>query len=198
MRAAAATLVFLPALAAAQVIEFESGGLHYQTLTKSGVTIMFARLPVQVREYAILQVAVSNGSGKPCIVRPDDFTWKREDGSALRPAVARNVVGEMLDKAGRNDVIRLVSTYEMGLYGMSRILSTSGYEGRRQSALAEVGSAKLKAAAAASAICFVQSKLAPGDSTDGAVFFATAGKPMGAGKLVVRAAGELFEFQTSE
>src|SRR3974390_1143583 len=45
----------------AQAIRFESGGLQYQTLTRSGITIMFAELPVEVREYAVLQVAVSNG-----------------------------------------------------------------------------------------------------------------------------------------
>src|SRR5579884_353929 len=42
----------------AQIIEFESGGLKYQTLTKSGVTVMVASLPAHVRDYAILQVAV--------------------------------------------------------------------------------------------------------------------------------------------
>ena len=46
----------------AQIIEFESGGLKYKTLTHNGVTIMFASLPTHVREYAILQVAISNGS----------------------------------------------------------------------------------------------------------------------------------------
>jgi len=29
----------------AQVIEFESNGLKYQTLTRSGVTVMFAIMP---------------------------------------------------------------------------------------------------------------------------------------------------------
>ena len=64
---------------------------------------------------------------------------------------ARVVVQQFLDKGGRNDVIRLVGTYEVGLYGMSRFQSTSGYEQRRQAALAEVSSSRLKAAAAASA-----------------------------------------------
>ena len=38
----------------AQVIEFESNGLKYQTLTKNGVTIMYANLPSHVREYSVL------------------------------------------------------------------------------------------------------------------------------------------------
>ena len=40
----------------------------------------------------------------------------------------------------------------------------------------------------------VQTKLGPGESTDGAVFFATAGKPMGPAKLVVRTNTDTFEF----
>ena len=37
----------------------------------------------------------------------------------------------------------------------------------------------MKAAAAASALALVQTKLTPGESTDGAVFFPTEGKPLG-------------------
>lgn len=40
--------------AAAQIIEFESGGLKYKTMTRNGVTIMFATLPRHIRDYAIL------------------------------------------------------------------------------------------------------------------------------------------------
>ena len=68
----------------AQVIEFETNGLKYQTLTKSGVTIMFATLPQRLHDYAILQVAVSNGSKAPYMIRPEDFTYERLDGSVVR------------------------------------------------------------------------------------------------------------------
>ena len=57
----------------AQVIEFESGGLKYQTLTRSGLTIMFAHMPSQVRNYSIIQVGVSNGATEPITVRPGGF-----------------------------------------------------------------------------------------------------------------------------
>jgi hypothetical protein len=70
----------------------------------------------------------------------------------------------------------------------------NAYEARRQAALAEVNSTKLKAAAAASAIALVQIKLLPGESTDGAVFFAAEGKTFGAGKLIVRTNTDVFEF----
>lgn len=190
-----AFLALLGGLASAQVIEFESGGLRYQTLSKDGLTIMFAHLPPQVREYAIVQVAVSNGSSSACTIRPEDFTYHRSDDSFIRAASANTVVGSLLQKAGRNDVIKLVSTYEMGLYGIVRFRSTNGYEQRRRSALAEVSSTKLKAAAAASAIALVETKLSPGESTDGAVFFSAFGRPLEGGRMKVNACGRIFEFE---
>jgi hypothetical protein len=180
--------------ACSQVIEFESNGLKYQTLTRGGVTVMYAHLPTHVREYAVLQVAISNGGKTPHTISPEDFLFRRSEGAPVRGSAARKVVGELVEKGNRNDVIRLVSAYEMGLYGMSRFQSTNGYEQRRQAALAEVSSTRLKAAAAASAIAFVPTRLAAGQSTDGAVFFPAAGKPLGPGRLSVRAGGLLFEF----
>lgn len=188
-----AIVLVLPA--SAQVIEFESGGLKYQTLTRNGVTIMYAHLPILVRGYAALQVAVSNGGKQPLLIRPEDFVWNQEEATQLRPTPARQVVSELLQKGGRNDVIDLVAAYESGLYGVAQLRSSSGYEARRRSALGEVSSTRLKAAAAASAIVFVQMKLAAGESTDGALFFSTAGKPMPAGVLRVVAGGVLFEFE---
>lgn len=178
-----------------QAIEFESNGLKYQTLTRDGVTIMFAPLPAQVREYVVLQLAVSNGSPSARTIKAQDFRFVRNDGSIIVATPAHYVVQEFLDRGGRNDVIRLVGTYELSLYGLSRFQSTNGYEQRRQAALAEVSSSKLKAAAAASAIVFVTTKLAPGESTDGAVFFPTQGQPLGAGKLLATVGTVQFEFE---
>lgn len=183
-------------LAIGQVIEFESGGLHYQTLTRRGVTVMFANMPTHVREFTILQVAVSNGSQGPYTIRPEDFRFVREDGNILHAAAAREVVNILLEKGSRTDVIRLVSAYESGLYGIQRMLSTNSYEQRRQAALAEVQSTKVKAAAAASAIALVQTKLTPGQSTDGAVFFANEGKPLNGGRLIVNTNTDTFEFKS--
>lgn len=180
----------------AQVIEFDSGGLHYQTLTRRGVTVMFAHMPSHVREYTIVQVAVSNGSKSPYTIRPEDFRFMRSDGGMVRATPAVDVVNMLLEKGSRNDVIRLVSTYESGLYGIQRMLSTNGYEQRRQAALAEVQSTKVKAAAAASAIALVQIRLGPGQSTDGAVFFPSEGKPLTGGRLVVATNTDTFEFKS--
>jgi hypothetical protein len=196
LAACAAALSLCAALAWPQVIHFESNGLKYQTLTRGGVTVMFAPMPAQVLDFAVLQVAVSNGSAGHYMIRPEDFRFLRTDAPATRAWPARDVVSLLIDKGGRNDVIRLVSAYENALYGMTRMRSTNGYEARRQAALAEVGSTRLKAAAAASAIAFVQTRLAPGQSTDGAVFFhvpPAERRPL-AGRLVVSTNTDTFEF----
>jgi hypothetical protein len=180
--------------ARAQVIEFESNGLKYQTLTRSGVTVMFASLPSHVHEYAIIQVAVSNGSPGPYVIRPEDFTFVRSDGVTRRGASARSVISMLMQKGSGSDVIKLVTTYEASIYGNQHLKSTNGYEQRRQAALS-MGSTRLKAAAAASSVALVQTKLAPGQSTDGAVFFPAAGKPLGPGRVVVRTSSDVFEFK---
>ncbi len=192
-------VVALPLLyhpARAQVIEFESNGLKYQTLTKSGVTIMFAQMPSHLHTYAIIQVAVSNGSGGPYVIRPEDFSYVRADGSVIRATPARNVVQMLFQKGSGNDVIKLVTAYEASVYGNQHLKSTNGYEQRRQAALA-MSSTRLRAAATASALALVQSKLVPGESTDGAVFFETEGKPLGPGHLVVRTNTDTFDFNAS-
>jgi hypothetical protein len=180
----------------AQIIDFESNGLHYKTLTKGGITVMFAYLPSHLKQYSIMQVSISNGSPVPWMVKPEDFTYRRQDGTESQASAALAVVNSLLEKASRHDVVKLVTTYEAGLYGNVRLITNNGYESRRQSALAEGVSAKLKAGAAASAIALVPTKLASGDSTDGAVFLPNAGKPFGPGTLMVHTGGEMFEFPT--
>jgi hypothetical protein len=178
----------------AQIIPFESGGLKYKALTRGGMTIMFAQLHTHIRDYAILQVAISNGTPVAWAVKPEDFRFERDDGVWMQALAAKTVVTTLLEKASRSDVSRLVVAYETALYGNAEMHSTNGYEARRQDALAEIGSTKLKAAAAASAIALVTTKLAPGQSTDGAVFYPNGGKPLGSGRLVVEAGGEEFVF----
>jgi hypothetical protein len=178
----------------AQIIEFESGGMKYRTLTRGGMTIMWAHLPMHVRDYAVLQVAISNGSPVSWQVKPQDFRFEKPEGESMAALPAATVVQELMDHASRGDVIKLITAYETALTGNAHMHSTNGYESRRQNAQAELGGGKLRAAAAASAIAFVATKLLPGQSTDGAIFFLNGGKPLGAGKLLVNAAGETFEF----
>ncbi len=192
-------LVFLAAIPSqAQVIEFESNGLNYQTLTKGGVTIMYAMLPTHIKDYSIIQIAVSNGSPISWILKPEDFAFERSGGEVVPGSTAKSVVTRLMQSGGRNDVIKLVQTYEMSIYGLTRFKSTNGYEQRRQAAFGSVSSTKLKAAAAASAVAFSMTKLPAGQSTDGAIFFEHSGKGLGAGRLVVNAGGETFRFDMQD
>ena len=159
------------------------------------MTIILTQLPQRLRDFAILQVAVSNGSESPYVIRPEDFTFERLDGVVLRASPARTVVLMLQERGSASDVIKLVTSYENSIYANHQLKSTNGYEQRRQSVLA-MGSVKLKAAAAASALAMVQTKLAPGESTDGAVFFPTDGKILGGGHIVVRTNTDVFNFVT--
>jgi hypothetical protein len=189
-----AATFLLPAVGWGQVIEFESGGLRYQTLTKDGLTIMVAPLQSNVREYTVIQVAISNGSRTPFVLKPEDFLYRPEGGGEVPALPARTVVNSLIDRASKSDVVKLVMAYESGLYGNTQYKSTNGFEQRRQNALTDFTSTRLKAAATASALAFVQTKLAPGQSTDGAVFYSLAGKPLAPGVIRVRAGNAIFEF----
>src|SRR5258706_13901066 len=114
-------LILSIAVLHAQIIEFESGGLKYKTMTRNGVTVMFRTLPRHVRDYAILQVAISNGSPVSWAIKPEDFRFEKPDGQVIRALPAKTVVDTLLEKAGRNDVIKMISAYEAGLYGNSEM-----------------------------------------------------------------------------
>jgi hypothetical protein len=115
----------------------------------------------------------------------------------VRGVSERTVIDDLFRNAGTDDVIKLQSAYEKAIYGNQHIRSNNGYETRRQYAMA-MGPKGIKAAAAASAIAFVETKLGPGDSTDGAVFFANQGRELGAGRLVVRLGGLIYEFRPQD
>jgi len=183
---------------AAGPIDFESHGMHYEALTKSGITVMFAPLPPHVKDYNVVQVTVTNGSPVSWTVKPIDFSFTRHDGTVLQTISADEVVSSLLNKASRTDVIKLQLLYESSIYALSNFRSTNGYEQRREAAMAQFVNARFKAAAAASAITLTATKLKPGDSTDGAVFFEnrTKEKGLGAGRLVAHTCGETFFFET--
>lgn len=179
-------------------IEFQSHGLDYEALTKNGITVMFAPLPQHISNFNVVQVTVTNGSLVSWTVKATDFNFTRHDGTVLVPMSADYVVETLLEKANRNDVIKLQLLYENTIYALSNFRSTNGYEQRREAAMAQFVNRGFKAAAAASAITFVATKLKPGDSTDGAVFLEnrTKEKSLGAGRFVAHSCGEVFMFET--
>ena len=185
--------------AAGGPIDFESHGMHYEALTKNGITVMFAPLPPHVKDYNIVQVTVTNGSPVSWTVKPSDFSFTRHDGTVLQTISADDVVSSLLGRASRSDVIKLQLLYESSIYALSNFRSTNGYEQRREAAIAQFVNPRFKAAAAASAITLVPIKLKPTDSTDGAVFFEnrTKEKSLGAGRFVAHTCGETFFFETN-
>lgn len=188
-------LVALAPRANGQVIDFESNGLHYQALTKGGVTITFAKLPPHIVYFNAMQVTVTNGSPVSWTIRPEDFTFSRPDGTSIRGANADFVIDSLLDHATKGDVVKLQLLYEASIYAMPPTYrSTAGYEHRRQAAMTTFVNAKIKAAVSASAITLVPTKLRPGESTDGAIFFENHDKLLGPGRLIVDAAGEVYQF----
>lgn len=190
-----AALLGLAAMAFGQVIEYENNGQKYQTLTRRGLTVIVTHLPVQVAGYALIQVSVANGSDIHWTVKPEQFSYARA--AETTPALsADNVVNVMLAHASSNDTIKLMTAYERALYAIPNMRSNNGYEERRQSAMAFGGSTKLRAAAAASAITLAQVRLAPGDSTDGAVFIRLPHdqKSLIGGHVILQSEGETFQF----
>jgi hypothetical protein len=188
-------IVMMAGGAAGQVIDFESNGLHYQALTKGGVTITFAKLPPHVVYFNIMQVTVTNGSPVSWMVKPEDFTFVRSDGTSVHASNADTVIDSLLGHATKGDVVKLQLLYESSIYSMPPAYrSTAGYEHRRQAAMTTFVNAKIKAAVAASAITLVPTKLKPGESTDGAIFFENHEKMLGSGRLIVNTAGEVYQF----
>ena len=189
-----AMLVFSAGLTG-QVIDFESNGLHYQALTRNSVTVTFAKLPSHIAAYNVFQVTITNGSPVAWVVKPEDFTFARQDGSSIRATPADVVIASLLSHATKGDVVKLQLLYESSIYAMPpNFRSTAGYEHRREQAMTVMVNAKIKAAVAASAVTLVSTKLRTGDSTDGAVFFQNHEKVLGPGRLIVNTAGEVFQF----
>jgi hypothetical protein len=178
-------------------LQFESRGLDYAALTKNGVTVMFAQLPTRIRDFNAIQVTVTNGGLLTWTVRPGDFTFIKADGTPLRAVSADEVVESLLERASRSDVIHLQLMYEDSIYALANYRPTNGYEKRREAAMAQFVDPRFKAAAAASAVSMGQTKLRPGESTDGAVFFMNSKKEkiLGPGQLVGHVCGEQFDFQ---
>ena len=177
---------------------FESHGLEYDAITKNGITVMLAQMPSRLKEFNIIQVTITNGALVSWTVRPLDFAFIKSDGATSVPLSADEVVAQLLQRADRDDVIKLQLLYENSIYGLSNFRSTNGYEKRREAAMAQFVNRGFKAAAEASAIALVPTKLKPGDSTDGAVFFEnrTKEKTLGAGRIIAHTCGEDFVFQT--
>lgn len=193
-RALLASTIILAVTAFAQVIEYEADGQKYQTLTHKGLTVIVTHLPTQIQGYGLIQVSIANGSQIHWTVKPQDFQYVRP-AETINALTADAVVNVMLAHASGSDVVKLITSYEKSLYAIPNMRSNNGYEQRRQGALAFGASLRMRAAAAASAITLAQVRLAPGESTDGAVFLRLPkAKALSGGHVVFHSEGETFEF----
>ena len=190
------TLVVFSA-ARGQVIEYESNGQKYQTLTRKGLTVIVTHLPNQVAGFGLLQVSISNGSQMYWTARPTDFAYVKAE-LTLEAISADQVVDVLLDRGTHMDVVKLMKSYENTLYGIPNMRSTNGYEQRRQNMMSFGISPRLKAAATASAIALPQTRIAPGQSTDGAVFIPLNHemKVLTGGRITFHCEGQSFEFNS--
>ena len=177
------------------MIEYEANGLKYQTATRKGLTVIVTQLPSHVAGFGMAQVSIANGSQMYWTVKPEQFSWVKQQ-VALNALPAKQVVDMLLDHGSHADVVKLVASYENALYGIPNMRSTNGYEERRQNAMNYGMPAKLKAAAVASAIALGPTRLAAGQSTDGAVFIPLTKetRSLAGGRLVFRCEGEVFDF----
>ena len=189
-----ATVLFT-VTAVAQVIEYEANGQKYQTLTRRGLTVIVTHLKAQVAGYGLIQISIANGSTIHWTVKPEDFEYVRPS-ETINAANADTVVNVMLEHASSGDVVKLITAYETSLYAIPNMRSSNGYEQRRQGAIAFGPAAKLRAAAAASAISLAEVRLAPGESTDGAVFMRLPRdtKALSGGHIELHSEGQTFEF----
>jgi hypothetical protein len=182
-------------LLSAQVIEYEVSGVKYQTLSRQGLTVIMTRMPNHVAGFALVQVSIENGSDRYWMIGPEDFAYVKPEGSTSGIS-AEQVVNVLLEKGSSSDVVKLVTSYENTLYAIPHMRSTNGYEKRREGSMSYGINTKLKAAATASAIALAQTRLAPGQSTDGSVFIPLNRelKALTGGRLVFKSNGEMFEF----
>jgi hypothetical protein len=188
-------LILTSAAARTQVIEYEANGQKYQTVTHKGLTVIVTHMPNHVAGFGLIQVSIANGSGIYWTADPQGFTYIKQ-GVPMSALSANDVVDLLLAKGSHSDVVKLVTSYENTLYGIPHMRSTNGYEQRRQGSMTLGVSAKLEAAAVASAIALAKVRIAPGQSTDGAVFIPLTHemKTLAGGRLMFKAEGETFEF----
>src|SRR5580693_9382271 len=99
---AAVWTVSMGAGARAQVIEYESNGLKYQTATRRGLTVIVTHLPNHVAGFGLLQVSISNGSQIYWTVKPESFSYVRTE-IAIAALPADQVVDLLLDHASHGD-----------------------------------------------------------------------------------------------
>jgi len=176
-------LLTLAAACAPAQIEVPYRGLEYSMLSKDGVTVMIAPLDLSILKYSAAHVWITNGSSRTVQVSPQVFTARARSPRQPQPAnyagvSAALVVNEALKHARFGDIMALIRAYERNLYGFKNPQALNHYQQRKQIAMAEGGSRRMRAAATVSALVLPKTEVPPGEFREGTVFFSTGdGKP---------------------
>ena len=93
----------------AQVIEFESGGLKYQALTKDGLTIMVAPFPPTSAIHRCPGSRFKTAESRRSPSGPKISFIDPESGDEIAAMPARTVVNSLIDRASKGDVIKLIN-----------------------------------------------------------------------------------------
>lgn len=165
----------------AQVIDVPYRGLDYLMLSKNGITVMIAPLDLNILHYSAAHVWITNGSTDRIEVEPEQFVARARTLRSPQPAAYRavhdgNVVSAVLRGANFGDIMALVRAYERNLFGFRNNDAISFYQNRKQVALAEGGSRRMRAAATVSALVLHKTEVPPGEFREGTVFFDTTGR----------------------
>lgn len=165
----------------AQTIDVPYRGLEYSMLSKEGVTVMVAPLELSILDYSAAHVWITNGSSRAISVGPQVFTARARSPKHPQPAEFRGlsdglVVREVLKRARFGDIMSLVRAYERNLYGFKNPQAVNYYQARKQIAMAEGGSRRMRAAATVSALVLQKTEIPPGEFREGTVFFPTGDK----------------------
>ncbi len=192
-------LLCLAGVVSAQSIEFPYRGLDYSMTSKGGITVMVAPLSLSLLNYSAAHVWVTNGSKRTIRVEPQFFAARarplKQPAAGDYQAVSDNVVvGQVMNRARLGDILTLVRAYERNLYGFKNDDAINYYQARKQMALAEGGSRKLRAAAMVSAIVLPKTDVPPGEFREGTVFFATGDTRSEFLGFTARMAGLQFDF----
>lgn len=142
--------------------------------SRDGVTVMIAPLERTILEYSTAQVWISNNSPRALPIAPQGFTATVEGGASFTAAQDTVVLNDIRRHASGRDIEELVQAYESMLLGLPDEKAMGYYEQRKRAAMSSGG--KMRAAIMANVIILPETRLRPGETIDGTLFFRQPGK----------------------
>lgn len=169
---AASTLQQRPT--APPAIEVPYKGRTFSMASRDGVTVMIAPLERTILDYSTAQVWISNNTARSLPIAPQGFTATVESGATSAAAQDTMVLNDIRRHSSGRDIEELVRAYESMLLGLPDEKAMGYYEQRKRAALSSGG--KQRAAIMANVIILPETRLRPGETIDGTLFFHQPGK----------------------